>query len=197
MSEPGPRRPLVAVVLAAGGSNRFADGPKQFAEVDGRSLLGRAVDAAVGAGCFDAVLVVQGAVDCRAALVGTGPLVSVLDNPQWDAGMATSLQVGLAEAGRRGAAAAVVGLADQPGVGVDDWRTVATAATDRPIVVAEYAGRRGNPVRLDASVWHELPTEGDEGARSVIARRSDLVAAVACPGDASDVDTVEDLHRWS
>jgi hypothetical protein len=28
-------------------------------------------------------------------------------------------------------------------------------------------------------------------------RLPDLVAAVACPGDASDVDTVEDLERWN
>jgi len=186
---------LVAVVLAAGGSSRFGDGAKQLAEVGGRPLLAIAVDAALGAGCFVAVLVVQGAVDCRAALAGRD--VVVLENPDWAAGMATSLQVGLAEAGRRGATAVVVGLADQPGVGADDWRTVALAPSATPIVVATQGGRRGNPVRLDRSVWDELPVEGDEGARALMARRSDLVTAVACPGDAADVDTVEDLERWN
>jgi len=187
--------PLVAIVLAAGGSTRFADGAKQLAEVRGRTLLAHAVDAALGAGCFDTVVVVQGAVDCRAALSGTG--VVIVDNPRWEQGMATSLQVGVAEARRRGAAAVVVGLADQPGVGADDWRTVATAEVPEPIVVATYDGRRGNPVRLEERVWDELPIEGDEGARSLIARRSELVAAVACRGDGADVDTVEDLERWN
>lgn len=185
----------MGIVLAAGGSSRFAAGPKQLAEVGGRPLVRLAVEAAVGAGCFVEVLVVQGAVDCRPVLDGLP--VTVLDNPSWAAGMATSLQVGITGAGRRGAAAVVVGLADQPGVGSDDWRTVARADASAPIVVATYRGRRGNPVRLDQRVWDELPTEGDEGARSLIARRSELVAEVACPGDAVDVDTVEDLERWN
>lgn len=185
----------MGIVLAAGGSTRFAAGPKQLAEAGGRALVRLAVEAAVDAECFAEVLVVQGAVDCRPALDGLS--VTVLDNPRWSDGMATSLQVGLAEAGRRGATAVVVGLADQPGVSAADWRTVARADTPSPIVVATYDGHRGNPVRLDRSVWSLLPTDGDEGARTLIARRSDLVTAVACPGDAADVDTVEDLERWN
>lgn len=186
---------MVGIVLAAGGSTRFAAGPKQLAEAGGRALVRLAAEAAVGAACFAEVLVVQGAVDCRPALAGLS--VTVVDNPHWAAGMATSLQVGVAEADRRGAAAVVVGLADQPGVGAADWRTVARADAPSPIVVATYGGRRGNPVRLDRSVWPELPVDGDEGARALMARRSDLVTAVACPGDAADVDTVEDLERWN
>lgn len=186
---------LVGVVLAAGGSTRFAAGAKQLAEAGGRALVRLAVEAAVDAGCFAEVVVVQGAVDCRAVLDGLS--VTVLDNPRWADGMATSLQVGLAEAARWEAAAVVVGLADQPGVGAADWRAVARAEAPSPIVVATYDGRRGNPVRLDRSVWPELPTDGDEGARALMARRSDLVTAVACPGDAADVDTVEDLERWN
>lgn len=196
MSDGGsPPTPLIAVVLAAGGSSRFAGGAKQLVAVGGRSLVAIAVDAAVGADCFDEVIVVQGAIDVRGELGGAS--VTVVDNRDWADGMATSLQAGLAEARRRRARAVVVGLADQPGVRAADWTTVARAVADTPIVVAEYGGRRGNPVRLDAAVWDDLPTTGDEGARGLIARRPDLVTAVACSGDASDVDTVEDLDRWS
>lgn len=194
MTGPGT---LVAIVLAAGGSTRFAAGSKQLVEVDGRALVAIAVDAALGAGCFAEILVVQGAVDCAPALAEFAGRVEVVDNPRWSDGMATSLQVGLEGARRTGATAVVVGLADQPGVGSDAWRAVALADATSPIVVATYDGRRGNPVRLDASVWDDLPTTGDEGARALMARRSDLVTAVACPGDASDVDTTEDLDRWN
>jgi len=186
--------PLLAVILAAGGSTRFVGGAKQLTTVNGSPLVEIAVGAALGAGCFDEVVVVTGAVDLAAVL---SPRVKVLHTSQWSEGQAASLQAGLEYARSTKAIGAVVGLADQPLVGSEDWRLVATSGLDDPIVVATYAGVRGNPVRLMREVWEDLPTIGDEGARVLMRKRPELVGEVACPGDSHDVDTVEDLEQWN
>jgi molybdenum cofactor cytidylyltransferase len=187
---------VLGVVLAAGEGRRFgASGgrrPKLLVEVEGRPLVRHAVDAAVGAD-LDEVVVVAGAVDLGAL----GPEVTVLANERWADGLASSLQVGIAHARAAGHTAVVVGLADQPGVTADAWRAVAAASDEPPIAVATYGGQRGNPVRLARSVWPELPTTGDAGARLLIREQPARVREVPCSGEPWDVDTVEDLKRWT
>jgi len=187
-------QPQIAVILAAGSSSRFLAGPKQLAHLNGRPLVAIAAQAALDAGCFASILVVAGAVSLE-AIVPEG--VVLVDNPLWASGQASSLLAGIAAARAAGAQAVVVGLADQPFVVAEAWQLVSRMETELPIVVATYEGQRGNPVRLGAEVWDDLPNEGDEGARVLLRGRPELVAAVACPGDASDVDTVEDLEQWN
>jgi molybdenum cofactor cytidylyltransferase len=183
--------PACAAVLAAGGGRRFhGDGPKLLAPFRGRPLVAWAVDAAGVSGL--PVIVVQGAVDLGTALP---PGVVVVTNPRWSEGIATSLQTAVAAAAELGYDSVVVGLGDQPLVPGEAWAAV--AASDAVVAVATYDGRRRNPVRLAASVWPLLPETGDEGARALVRARPDLVTEVACAGDPVDVDTVEDLSRWS
>jgi molybdenum cofactor cytidylyltransferase len=138
------------------------------------------------------VWVVEGAVELSAILPER---VTVLSNPGWEEGQATSLQVAVQAARLAGLDALVVGLADQPLVPPSAW--VSVASSEAPIAVATYDGRRRNPVRLSAAVWDLLPTTGDEGARSVARHRPELVQEVPCEGDPTDIDTREDLARWS
>jgi nicotine blue oxidoreductase len=180
----------LAVVLAAGDGSRFG-GPKLLAEIEGVPLVRWAVDAAVEAG-LDEVAVVTGGQDLSTALPGG---VTVLANPRWAGGQATSLQVAVAHADASGHDTVVVGLGDSPLVGADAWRAV--AAAEGPIVTASFGGRRRPPVRLAREVWPLLPVDGDEGARALMRERPDLVAAVPCAGDPIDVDTQGDLERWS
>jgi CTP:molybdopterin cytidylyltransferase MocA len=183
---------VAAALLAAGGGSRFSgDSHKLLADLRGRPVVAWALANVVAAG-LDETYVVTGAVDLSALIP---PSATALDNPDWSGGIATSLAVAIDAAGRAGHAAVVVGLGDQPFVPAEAWRAVADAAG--PLAVATYAGRRGNPVKLDQSIWPLLPRTGDEGARLVMHRRPDLVEEVACDGDPFDVDTVEDLIRWS
>jgi molybdenum cofactor cytidylyltransferase len=192
-AEPSPSLAgSAAVILAAGGGSRFhAAEHKLLAPVRGRAVVTWAVEAPIEAG-FATVIVVTGAVE----LAGSLPAgVQVVHNPDWATGQASSLQVGLAAAGAAGCDAAVVGLGDQPFVGAGPWRAIGEAAA--PISVATYAGRRRNPVRLAREVWPLLPITGDEGARSLMRVRSDLVGEVPCEGEPADIDTQEDLDRWN
>lgn len=187
------RRPprTVAIVLAAGGGSRFhGGGHKLDADIGGRKVYDWALRAAVEA-AIGRVVLVTGALDIQVS----DPDVTVVHNPQWASGLASSLQVGLATARQDGAEAVVVGLGDQPLVRASAWQAV--AASPSPIAVAIYGTTRGNPVRLHAEIWPTLPTSGDEGARSVLRIYSTLVEEVPCEGSSSDIDTVEDLERMN
>ena len=145
----------------------------------------------VSAAGFDEVFVVLGPVDLSKEL-GT---VVVVNNPEWALGQAYSLHVGIAAAEQRSHEVVVVGLGDQPFVPPSAWLAVAKA--DSPIAVASFAGQRTPPVRLARDVWPLLPTRGDVGARELMLARPDLVIEIACDGESVDIDTMEDLARWS
>ncbi|CAB4868249.1 unannotated protein [freshwater metagenome] len=187
----GAARPTTcAVLLAAGSGTRFAGSShKLVALLHGRPIYQWALDAVRSAG-FAHIIVVTGAVELELP-----DWVVHAHNPRWSQGQATSLQRGLATAMALGADAVVVGLADQPFVTTAAWQAVADTAA--PIAVATYGGVRANPVRLHRSVWSDLPTEGDQGARSLIALRPELVGEVACSGSPADIDTMEDLQQWN
>jgi molybdenum cofactor cytidylyltransferase len=193
--------PVGAIVLAAGGGSRFVGSShKLLAPLAGRSVIHHVLDAVMASG-VSPVIVVTGAVDLSneihaAATHGAphGNSLHVVHNERWRNGMASSLQRGLAAARTLGVAAVVVGLGDQPGVPASAWRRVADTAS--PLAVATYGGARRNPVRIHAELWHLLPDDGDEGARTLIRIRPELVTEVACEGNADDIDTIDDIARW-
>lgn len=162
------------VVLAAGGSRRFAGPlPKQLVELDGEPLVRRAARTAL-ASRLDEVIVVVGfrAPEVRRALAGLE--VSVVENRDWSEGQSSSVRAGLAAVG--GAAAGVLFIpCDQPFLTAEllDRLIVAHAEAAGASVVPAAAGRRGAPVLVDRSLFAELARiRGDEGARQLFAGRS-------------------------
>jgi CTP:molybdopterin cytidylyltransferase MocA len=197
------------IVLAGGAGTRFCDvGHKLLgslpatetrpAETVARRSIAAAVDAGLGP-----VVVVTGRLSAddlhmsQSAPETDRRGVEPIHNADWASGQMSSLRVGLSSAERAGSAVAVIGLADQPGISPAAWRAVAAAAdATTPIAVATYEGRRANPVALHRTVWGMLPDGGDEGARSLMRLRPELVREVPCTGSPNDIDTAEDLRRW-
>lgn len=180
-----------AVVLCAGAGRRYvtaSGGHKLLAPFRGRPLVSWAISHALEAG-LDATIAVTGAIDISAALPAAG--VVTVDNPDWEAGLATSLQRAITICRQLGVDAAVVGLGDQPLVPAEAWRAVASSTAT--IAVAMYGRTRGHPLRLARAVWAELPGTGDEGARGLVRRRPELVEEVPCRGEPADVDTLDEL----
>ena len=181
---------IAAVVLAAGEGTRFGgDTHKLLAELNGRPLIEWAVEHAVEAGLDDTYVVVGGV-----ELIDVLPeSVTIVENHSWEDGQALSLRAGLAAAQADGHTAVVVGLGDQPLIPPAAWRAVADG--EGVIVTASFDGQRSPPVKLDEQVWPLLPLEGDQGARSLLRSRPELVTEISCDGSAFDVDTLADLER--
>src|SRR5919112_304556 len=143
---------VAAVVLAAGGGRRYGM-PKALVEYEGSLLVERAVRTA-RAVCHP-VLVVLGAraVDVWRSADLDG--ATVLANPDWETGMASSLRAGLD--GLRGwpgrVDAVLVTLVDMPGMTPAALQALAAHAAPDALAVATYDGVRGHPVLLGRAHW--------------------------------------------
>ena len=183
---------IAGVVLAAGFGSRFeGESHKLLAPFRGKPLVVWALEAALGAGFAD-VYCITGAVDLT-DIVPEG--VTVVENHNYADGQATSLNTATAVAAADGHDVIVVGLGDMPLVPASAWETV--AAAPGPLVTATFSGRRSPPVKIGEELWSLLPLSGDEGARSLMRMRPDVVTEVACEGELIDIDTRGDLSRWS
>lgn len=184
----------LGVLLAAGAGSRFAAPEhKLLAPLSNQPLISHSLAALVNAH-LDGVLVVTGAADLSTHVRG----IDTLHNPHWASGQRSSVECALRYAQERSYGAVVIGLADQPFVSPEAWQAVSEA--DGAIVVATYEGVRGNPVKLHSSVWElffNTPGDADAGARALMHLHPELVREVACKGNSADIDTTEDLSKWT
>jgi CTP:molybdopterin cytidylyltransferase MocA len=186
----------VAGIVLAGGEGRRFGRPKALVEFCGRPLVEHAASLLAQGGCQPVVVVLGAAADL-VRRSGLGDAV-VCVNEGWQEGMGSSLRIGLAEADRLGAPAALVLLCDQPVVTpalvarlIDTWQEGSSA------VVASYGGEGRTPVVLDSSLWPSVSqgAVGEMGARWFLRSRPELVTLVDCGdvGEASDMDAPTDL----
>ncbi len=193
------RPPVAGLLLAAGGGRRLGGRPKALLDFRGRPLVENAARVLREGGCGPVHIVLgaaAGTVRERAELSA----YAVTENPDWAAGMGTSLRAGLAALAGTGAGAVVVSLVDQPGIGsAAVARLVAAYEAGADLAAAAYEGRRGHPVLFGAERWAAVAAgaAGDRGARDYLAAHAGALTLVECADVAEpyDIDTPADLPR--
>jgi molybdenum cofactor cytidylyltransferase len=185
---------ISGVVLAAGTASRFGS-TKQLAEFRGKPLVQHAVDLAVEAGLGEIVVVLGHDADRVRAVLRLPGTARAVRNDRYAKGQSTSLSAGL-RALDPATEAAVVLLADQPGVRVAEIRAMTDrfAETRAPLVRLRYRDAPG-PALLAREIWPEaIALTGDVGARVLFDRFP--IEEVDVHRDAPlDVDTPGDVER--
>lgn len=190
------QRKIAGLLLAAGGSTRLGQ-PKQLLEWKGKTLIRRAAEALLGAGC-DPVVVVVGSMaeSCRLELDGL--TLEIVENTEWRSGMSSSIRSGLESLLETDPHldAVLITLVDQPKITKDQLKSLLDryGETSAPIVAAEYDGVAGVPALFDRRHFPALSNlTGDKGARDLIRKDAHLVA-IPLPEAGVDIDTLADLE---
>lgn len=194
------QKPIVAgLLLAAGGGRRLGGRPKALLSHRGRPLVEHAVHVLRDGGCGP-VHVVLGASADRVRKEADLSGCVLVDNPEWEEGMGSSLRAGLESltSSPTTADAALIALVDQPGIGgAAVARVRAAYRSPDTLAAAAYEGQRGHPVLFGAHRWQDIAASavGDRGARAYLKAHADAITLVEC-GDVAepyDIDTADDL----
>lgn len=195
---PTESAPIPAIVLAAGASVRLGQ-PKQLLSIPesaGETLLHRALRLTREAGASPVFVVLGAHAD---TIQNHTPLHegTVLLNPEWQEGMASSLRTGVLAVIEKcpSASGVMIVVCDQPALSAEHLRSLIAAHRDAPETVAasQYAGRYGVPVVLPRAMFPAiLQLSGDQGARAIL-RQAINIHTLEFPGGEWDIDRPEDL----
>lgn len=185
------------IILAAGQGSRFGQ-PKQNLIFQKQTLLDRAIATAVSSNCFP-IIVVTGA---HADLVETSvkaPNVSIVFNPNWEEGMASSIRTGI-EAMKvyPDIDNTLFLLCDQPLVTPKLINEMVRKQdiSGKAIVGCTYNNTIGVPMLFHRVLFDELmQLKGHEGAKKILKGHPDNIATVPFNGGSLDIDTPEDYER--
>lgn len=185
---------LGCIVMAAGSAARFGEN-KLAAEMGGRSLIRRALEA-VPPERFGVVAVVTQYPEIM-DLAGRFGFAAVR-NEHPDQGVSRTIALGLAALGECDGAMFLV--SDQPLLRRESVAALAELWQARPDKIAAlgHGGVRGNPCVFPARFFPELlALREDHGGSAVIRRHEEELILLEVPAEElADVDTEEDLSAW-
>ncbi len=188
---------MAGVVLAAGTSTRMGRN-KLFMELEGETLVRRAVGRVSKAG-VDPLFVVLGHEAELVQKALEGIRYQPVLNLEYERGVNSSLRAGIHAVAETAAGAAVVVLADMPFVTTAMIHTLVQKyrESDAPLVISDYEGVNAPPMLYDRSLFGELAaSEGQGCGKHVVKRHRHEAESALWPVDAlTDLDAPEDYER--
>jgi molybdenum cofactor cytidylyltransferase len=187
---------IAAVILAAGESRRLGR-PKQLEPWGETNLLSHVVKR-TREFPVDEIWVVLGHGYERILEETDFADAGIIENPEWEEGIASSIRVGLDALTRLSRCdRALIVLGDQPAVPTEVVEELMSshAGSDHQVTVPKYRYSWGNPVIVDRPLWPRLMSlEGDEGAQRLWQAHPEWVNEVWFSDLAPrDVDTETDV----
>ncbi|MDX1469264.1 MAG: nucleotidyltransferase family protein [Acidimicrobiia bacterium] len=187
-----------AIVLAAGGSRRLGR-PKQLEPWGDTNLLGHVVGRTFEFP-VDEVWVVLGH-EMERILEGTDlGDAYVVENPEWEEGIASSIRVGLDAVHRLSRCEqALLVTGDQPDSSVEVVTELLEShrKSGKLVSIPKYRYTRGTPVVVSRSLWPRLMSlDGDEGGKRLWQAHPEWVNEVVFSEQPPrDVDTAADVEE--
>lgn len=188
------------IILAAGASSRMG-APKQLLLVDGKTLIKRTCETAMDTPCHPIVTVLGANRNLIRKETERMP-ITVIDNPQWENGMSSSIKMGLAGAymTEKAIEAAIFLTVDMPYVNAELInKMIEKANSDEKIeiVACKYDSQMGIPVLFKRTLFTDLlELTGDEGAKKVVMKNKDKTAFIDFPEGKLDLDTIDEYRNF-
>ncbi len=163
---------------------------------NGKSLLEHTVDTANDAEA-NPVIVVLGANAELMENIVVEKKVHIVENKEWKEGMASSIRCGLHKLLHIAPSsdAVIIMVCDQPYVSAYLLNDLVTTQkkTGKPIITCQYENTIGPPALFYKTIFSELlELKGDAGARKIVEKHSNDIAAVLFTKGNIDIDTEAD-----
>ncbi|WP_353929732.1 nucleotidyltransferase family protein [Okeanomitos corallinicola TIOX110] len=186
------------IILAAGASTRMGS-PKQLLYYQGENLVNRTIKNVIASVCNPVILVLgANAENIRNHIHETA--IKILENPDWQLGMSSSIKYGITEITENypDLEAVVITVCDQPFLTVEIINNLVTSyhSTNKPIIACKYADTLGVPVLFNKNYFLKLANlTQDMGARKIIKTYTEDVLSIPFPLGAIDIDTPQDYQQ--
>lgn len=188
------------IILAAGDSSRMGGEPKQLLLYKGQTLIRRVTESALALQ-RGPVVVVLGANREQIIPELAGLPITVIDNPGWSTGQASSLKTGLAALylTHKDMDGVLVLHTDQPlvSLGLLLHMLDIRSESGKGIIACRYGTQIGVPAIFNRDYITELlQMDGDKSLQWVIVRHRDDCAEVPFEAGSIDLNTKRDVEQF-